>query len=163
MPGSPLSGGELHGTATSLPKRNSGRQESVRLEKELAAVQEELTLATAGNDPARFIALVEGADTDALDASIKEIETRIASLENDQRAVQETIGAAREALSRMNGGADAADMAENIQTLAARLQSDVSRFATLKLAAAVLHRGIEHIANRIKGRSWRERASCLQS
>ena len=126
-------------------------QESVRLDKELATVQEELTLATAGNDPAHFIALAEGADTDALDASIKEIETRIASLENDQRAVQETIGAAREALSRMNGGADAADMAENIQTLAARLQSDVCRFATLKVAAAVLHRGIEHYREQNQG------------
>ena len=42
----------------------------------------------------------------------------------------------------MSGSALAAETAENIQTLMARLQGDVSRFATLKLAAAVLHRGV---------------------
>jgi uncharacterized protein YhaN len=126
-------------------------QASVRLEKDLAAAQEELIVATGGDDPDRFIALVDEADSDTLDASIKELETRIASLENEQRAVQETIGAAREALSRMNGSAEAAEAAENIQTLMARLQSDVSRFATLKLAAAVLHRGIERYREQNQG------------
>ena len=57
----------------------------------------------------------------------------------------------REALSRMNGGADAADIAENIQTLLARLQGDVARFATLKLAAAVLDRGIERYREQNQG------------
>jgi uncharacterized protein YhaN len=126
-------------------------QASLRLEKDLAAAQEELILATGGDDPDQFIALVDGADSDALDASIKELETRIVTLENEQRAVQETTGAAREALSRMSGSADAADAAENIQTLMARLQGDVSRFATLKLAAAVLHRGIERYREQNQG------------
>lgn len=134
-----------------LAEAEQRSQAGTRLEKDLAAAQEELMIATAGDDPARFIAEVERADSDALDASIKELETRIASLENEQRTVQETIGAAREALSRMNGSADAADMAENIQTLLARLQGDVSRFATLKLAAAVLHRGIERYREQNQG------------
>ena len=51
----------------------------------------------------------------------------------------------------MSGSADAADAAENIQTLMARLQGDVSRFATLKLAAAVLHRGIERYREQNQG------------
>ena len=134
-----------------LAEAEQRSQAGARLEKDLAAAQEELMIATAGDDPARFIAEVERADSDALDASIKELETRIASLENEQRAVQETIGAAREALSRMNGSADAAETAENIQTLMARLQGDVSRFATLKLAAAVLHRGIERYREQNQG------------
>lgn len=86
-----------------LAEAEQRSQAGTRLEKDLAAAQEELMIATAGDDPARFIAEVERADSDALDASIKELDTRIASLENEQRAVQETIGAAREALSRMNG------------------------------------------------------------
>ncbi len=126
-------------------------QAGVRLEKDLADAQKELMIATAGDDPARFITEVEHADSDSLEASIKELETKIASLENEQRAVQETIGAAREALSRMNGGALAAEVGENIQTLMARLQGDVSRFATLKLAATVLHRGIERYREQNQG------------
>ena len=126
-------------------------QAGARLAKELAAAQEDLIVATAGDDPDRFIADVEAADPDALDASIKELETKLATLENEQRAMQETIGAAREALSRMNGSADAALAAENIQTLMAQLQGDVSRFATLKLAAAVLHRGIERYREQNQG------------
>jgi uncharacterized protein YhaN len=126
-------------------------QTSTRLEKDLSAVQAELLIATAGDDPARFITEVEKADSDSLDASIKELETRIGSLENEQRAVQETTGAAREALSRMSGSAVAAETAENIQTLFARLQGDVSRFATLKLAATVLQRGIERYREQNQG------------
>ena len=43
------------------------------------------------------------------------------------------------------------ETAENIQTLMARLQGDVARFATLKLAAAVLHRGIERYREQNQG------------
>jgi uncharacterized protein YhaN len=134
-----------------LAEAEQRSQAGARLEKDLAAVVEELRVATAGDDPARFIEEVEQCDSDALDASIKELDTRIASLENEQRAVQEATGAAREALSRMSGGSLAAETAENIQTLIARLQSDVSRFATLKLAAAVLHRGIERYREQNQG------------
>ncbi len=126
-------------------------QAGTRLARDIAAAQEDLMVATAGDDAARFIADVEAADSDGLDASTKELETRLAFMENEQRAVQETIGAAREALSRMNGSADAALAAENIQTLMARLQGDVSRYATLKLADAVLHRGIERYREQNQG------------
>ena len=134
-----------------LAEAEQRSQAGARLEKDLATVGEELLVVTGGDDPARFIKEVEQADSDALDASIKELETRIASLENEQRAVQETTGAAREALSRMSGGSQAAETAENIQTLMARLQGDVTRFATLKLAAVVLHRGIERYREQNQG------------
>ena len=139
------------GQTSELAEAEQRWQVGARLEKDLAAVGAELLVATAGDDPAGFINEVEQADSDALDASIKELETRIGSLENEQRAVQETTGAAREALSRMSGGSLAAETAENIQTLMARLQGDVARFATLKLAAAVLHRGIERYREQNQG------------
>lgn len=136
---------------TELVVAEQRSQAGTRLAKDHASAQEDLMVAIAGDDPARFVADVEAADPDAFDASIKELETRLAALENEQRGMQETIGAAREALSRMNGGADAALAAENIQTLIAQLQGDVARFATLKLAAAVLHRGIERYREQNQG------------
>ena len=51
----------------------------------------------------------------------------------------------------MDGSDRAAETAEEAQTLLARLQGDVARYATLKLAAAVMHRGIERYREKNQG------------
>ena len=52
---------------------------------------------------------------------------------------------------RMDGSDRAAESAEHAQTLLAQLQGDVARYATLKLAAAVMHRGIERYREKNQG------------
>ena len=65
--------------------------------------------------------------------------------------VNQTIGAERVELARMDGGDRAAEAAETVQTTLARLQADVDRYAALKLAAAVLQRGIERYREKNQG------------
>ena len=94
---------------------------------------------------------VERADPDVLESSIKELEDKIAAHEEELRRLDQTIGTKRAELARMDGSDRAAECAEKIQTLVVRLQGDVARYATLKLAATVLHKGIERYREKNQG------------
>jgi uncharacterized protein YhaN len=126
-------------------------QNFVRLEVARAACEEQLIAAAAGADLATFCHQVEQADPDTLDASIEELEAKITAQEEELRTLDQTIGTERGELARMDGSDRAAQAAEDVQTLLARLQGDVARFATLKLATVVMRRGIERYREKNQG------------
>ena len=136
---------------TQLPEAELRSQNRVHLESQLAAAKEQLMMNAAGDDLDSFASLAERADPSAIDASIAELDGRISALEEELRGIEQKIGAARTALSQMNGRGDAAETAENIQTLLVSLQKDVTRFATLKLATAVLNRAVERYREKNQG------------
>ena len=107
--------------------------------------------AAAGAELAVFCHQVEEADPGTLDASIDELDATIATQEEELRQLDQTIGTERGELARMDGSDRAAQAAEDVQTLLARLQGDVARYATLKLAATVMHRGIERYREKNQG------------
>ena len=86
-----------------------------------------------------------------MDSSLDELETRIAALEGDLEGVGQTVGAERQVLAGMDSRDGAAESAEKVQAIVARLQGDIARFATLKVAATVLHRGIERYRDKNQG------------
>ncbi len=134
-----------------LPEAERRSQDRARLDNDLAACEEQLIVNAAGSEIATFAAEVEQSDHDALDASIEESDARIAALEEDLRRLDQTIGAERGELARMDGGDGAAESAEKAQTLLAKLQGDVARYATLKLASSVLNRSIERYREKNQG------------
>jgi uncharacterized protein YhaN len=105
----------------------------------------------AGTDLATFCQQVEDADQSGLDVALEELEAKIKVQEDELRRLDQTIGAERAELARMDGSDRAALTAEEAQTLLARLQGDVARYATLKLAATVMHRGIEQYREKNQG------------
>ena len=126
-------------------------QDRVRLESDLAACEEQLLVIASGADPVAFATDVEQTDPDALESSIEELEARITAQEDALRGVDQTIGTERGELARMNSGEGAAESAEKAQTILAQLQGDIARYATLKLAAGVLHRSIERYRDKNQG------------
>ncbi|MGO9463460.1 MAG: AAA family ATPase [Isosphaeraceae bacterium] len=134
-----------------LPEAQRRSQDSTRLETDLAACTEQLLVEAAGADIGDFAAQVERADSSALESSIKELEDKIASHEEELRRLDQTIGTKRAELARMDGSDRAAECAEKIQTLVVRLQGDAARYAALKLAATVLHKGIERYREKNQG------------
>ena len=114
-----------------------------QLEANYAVCEEDLLNAAAGSELASFVAEIERTDPDLLDAASRDIEAKVAALEEELRQLDQTIGTERSVLARMDGSDRAAETAEVAQTLLARIQADVSRYTTLKLAEAVLERGIE--------------------
>jgi uncharacterized protein YhaN len=134
-----------------LPEAERRSLECIRLRSELAGSTEQLLAQAAGMDLEEFSRQVERADRTALDSSIDELEKQMACHEEELRQLDQTIGTKRAELARMDGSDQAALCAEKIQTLVARLQSDTARYAALKVAATVLHRGIERYREKNQG------------
>jgi len=133
------------------PEAERRSQNRARLEKDRAVCEEQLMAAAAGADLSSFAAEAENADPDGLDTCIEELDQNIATRDEALRSVDQTIGTERAELARMDGGDRAAETAELAQTLLARFHGDVVRYATLKLAAAVLNRGIERYREKNQG------------
>lgn len=134
-----------------LPEAERRSRDCVRLKMELAVCTEQLLVEAAGTDISDFSIQVERSDPAALESSIEGLDSQIASHEEALRQLDQTIGTKRAELARMNGSDKAAECAEKIQTLLARLQGDAARYAALKLAATVLHRGIERYREKNQG------------
>jgi uncharacterized protein YhaN len=134
-----------------LPEAERRSRDRARLEDDLGACEDQLGTLAASAGLAAFAEEVERADPDDLGPAIARRETEIEALEAELHQVKETIGAERGELARMNGGDDAAEAAEKAQNVSARLQADVALYAKLKLAAAVLNRGIERYREKNQG------------
>jgi uncharacterized protein YhaN len=134
-----------------LPEAERRSQDRIRLEAARAVCEEQLIVAAAGADLTVFCHQVEQADPGTLDASIDVLEATIGAQEEQLRRLDQTIGAERGELARMDGSDRAAETAELGQTLLAQLQGDVARYATLKLAATAMQRGIERYREKNQG------------
>ncbi len=143
-----------------LPEAQRRSQDCIRLETDLAACTEQLLVEAAGADIGDFAAQVERADPGALESSIKELEDKIASHEEELRRLDQTIGTKRAELARMDGSDRAAECAEKIQTLVVRLQGDAARMRPSSLPQRFCTRASSDIARRIRARSWPVRAHC---
>lgn len=134
-----------------LPEAERRSQELARLEADLGNCEEQLLVNAAGTDLLAFTSEIEQADPNALDPALDELETRIGGRECDLEHVGQEIGAERQALAGMDGRDGAAESAEKVQAIVAQLQGDIARFATLRVAATVLHRGIERYRDKNQG------------
>ncbi|SIO46935.1 Uncharacterized protein YhaN [Singulisphaera sp. GP187] len=134
-----------------LPEAERRSRDRARLEDDLRACEDQVIALGAGADLVQFASQVEQADADDLGPAIAQREADVAALESELHTVKETLGAERVELARMDGGDSAAEAAEKAQTITARLQTDVILYAKLKLAAAVLNRGIEKYREKSQG------------
>jgi uncharacterized protein YhaN len=126
-------------------------QNLIRLQASRATCEEQLLAAAAGIELTAFCHQVEEADPGTVDTSIEQLDATIATQEEDLRLLDQTIGTERGELARMDGSDRAAQAAEDVQTLLARLQGDVARYATLRLATTVMRLGIERYREKNQG------------
>jgi uncharacterized protein YhaN len=133
------------------PEAERRSQNRARLISERAICEEQLMTAGAGADLGAFTAEAENADPDALDTRIVELNDSITAGEEELRRLDQTIGTEKAELARMDGGDRAAETAERAQMILARFHRDVTRYATLKLAAAVLSGGIQRYRDKNQG------------
>jgi len=71
------------------------------------------------------------------------VKDRIDGLESDKTELLETRGAEQKALDMIDTSATAAEQAERAQNLLAKIEPDVQQYVRLRLASAVLQRGID--------------------
>jgi uncharacterized protein YhaN len=99
-------------------------------------------VAAAGTGLVAFATDVERANAEAVDASIAELDNQIAAWEERLQRANQAIGTEGAELARMDGGDRAAVVAESAQNVLAQLRAALERYTTLKLAEAILRRGI---------------------
>ncbi len=121
------------------------------IESELAEVARQLLRLSGGATIEAFVEEVMSVDPDGIGPQIVHLKEDIQQLHQERSGLDQTIGGERKELARMQGSAQAADLAEEGQRLLARLEGGVEKYARLRIASAVLSRAIERYRDKNQG------------
>ncbi|MFH1480492.1 MAG: AAA family ATPase [Pseudomonadota bacterium] len=123
----------------------------LRTESDLENLEEQLRKLSAGATIEEFVREALEVDPDGIQGQIEQLMEEMEALMKERSRLDQTIGRERSELGKMDGSERAALMAEEIQMILARLESDVEKYARLRLASAVLARSIERYRERHQG------------
>ncbi len=145
-----------------LPAAESASQERVALGDKLRDAEDQLAAASAGGALESFLREADAENADALPLRIEELSENIRRLEVERDALKRTVWDEQAALRAMDGRADAADAAEEVQVLLARIEADAGQYLRLQLARAVLREAIERYRKRAEGPVLRRAGELFQ-
>ncbi|MBT8363458.1 MAG: AAA family ATPase [Deltaproteobacteria bacterium] len=134
-----------------LPDAERRSDNRRRIETGLQNLDERLLQLSGGATVADFIKEALQVDPDSTDGEINLLEEEINRLNQEKSLLDQTIGEERNELSKMDGSARAAELAEDIQIQMGRLENDIEQYARLKIASKVLSRAIERYRDKSQG------------
>ncbi|QDU44537.1 Chromosome partition protein Smc [Symmachiella dynata] len=143
-----------------LPEIERRAGQRTELERQIAEVNSRLTDLAAGVSLHDFAESVSEYDVDAVRAEKGKLDDCIASLENERRITDESIGENRNELQRMDGQSLAAEAQQQAELLVSEIRQDAEEFIRLHLASVVLKQAIERYRESSQGPVL-ERASDL--
>ncbi len=114
-----------------------------RIENELEDMDRQLHKLSGGTTIEEFLEEVMSVDPDGIGPRMVRLNEEIRQRHLEKSELDQTIGGERKELSRMQGSAQAADLAEEGQRLLARLEGGVEQYTRLRIASTVLSRAIE--------------------
>ncbi|MGB6012225.1 MAG: hypothetical protein WBI57_13250, partial [Desulfobacterales bacterium] len=129
-------------------KRSDTRR---RIEADLNTTDQSLLQLSAGATVGEFVKEAAAIDPDSIAGEIERLDGDIQNLNQEKSELDQTIGSERTELSKMDGSARAADLAEKIQILLGGLGNDVENYARLKIATKVLSLAIERYREKSEG------------
>jgi len=134
-----------------LPEAERASAEAARLRRQWDDCREELLRLSAGETIETLMADAEAVHADELPERLRQLADAMAELHAERDKLLATIAVEKTELERMDPGAAAADAAEEVQSLLARIEPDVRHYVRLRLAAAVLREGIQRYRKRNEG------------
>jgi uncharacterized protein YhaN len=134
-----------------LPEAEKRSEQRRQIESELNSLNEQLRKLSAGATIDDFVTEAEEVDPDSIDAKIDRLKEEINALTQKKSELDQTIGSERTELSKMDGHARAATLAEENQLILGHLESDVEQYVRLRLASTVLHHAIERYREKNQG------------
>jgi len=134
-----------------LPEAERRSEKRRQIESGLKNFEEQLRKLSAGATINDFVEEASKEDPDEIDAEIDRLTEGIDELTGKKSKLDQTIGEERNELSKMDGSARAADIAEETQMLLGRLENDVEQYARLRIASAVLSQAIEGYREKNQG------------
>jgi uncharacterized protein YhaN len=134
-----------------LPVAEARSEEKEKMEHELRDLGTQLRKLSAGSTIEAFIEETGRVDPDAIDGRLDRINEETSKLTEEKSGFDQTIGTERNELSKMDGSAKAAELAEEIQRILGRLETDVEKYARLRVSSAVLAQAIERYREKHQG------------
>ena len=131
------------GEVDQLPQAERASEMAGRLDEKLASLEEQLFALAAGASIEVLLTEAQTVSADELPGRIEQIAQRIEQLDRQRGELQQSVGREENELARMQTDGGAADAAEEVQELLARLEGDVLHYVRLRLASAILREGIE--------------------
>lgn len=116
-------------------------------------LEEQIVARSAGASMADFIDEVDShaTEADAIPAKIADIEGQLKQLQQSRDDAFKNIYDIEERLKKMDGGSGAAELDLQCESLAASIEEDVRELMTVRIASAVLNKGIERHRSRNEG------------
>jgi len=118
---------------------------------ELEQLEAQLRKLSAGATLDEFVREAQTVDPDSIDAVVNRLTEEIDQLARHKSDLDRSIGREENELSKMDGSARAAELAEEAQALLARLETDVEQYARLRLASTVLNQAVERYREKNQG------------
>ena len=134
-----------------LPTAERASVAAATLRRQLHDCDEELLRLSAGATIESLVAEAETVHADELPAQLQKLDEQLAELQRERGVLQEAIGGEKAVLATMDSSAAAADAAEDVQNLLARIEPDVQQYLRLRLASVVLREGIERYRKKNEG------------
>jgi len=138
-------------TPAELPQAEERSSRRHRLEEQLQQLQTQMQPLLAGASISNFLTEAARIDLDRLDSQLQELTAECEKLDHNKDELSLIVGAEQNALASMDGNAAAADSADHAENLLASIETDAQQFVLLRLAAAVLQKGIERYRERNQG------------
>ncbi|MFZ0724476.1 MAG: AAA family ATPase [Desulfobacterales bacterium] len=130
-------------------ERRSTRRRQI--ESDLKNIDARLHKLSGGATVEDLMAEALAVDPDGIAGEIDCLAAAIEERASARSDLDQTIGSERAELSRMDGSAKAAELAEEFQVILGALDTDVTHFARLKIAARVLNLAIERYRDKSQG------------
>ncbi|MFP4572865.1 MAG: AAA family ATPase [Desulfobacterales bacterium] len=134
-----------------LPGAEQHAKDRRSLQEELKSLDERILALSAGATVDEFAKAAALVDPDTIDPEISRYDEAIAALSERKDSLIENIGSLGNEMSKMDGSAQAAELAEERQEILGRLQPDVEHYARVKIAARVLDTAIERFREKNQG------------
>jgi uncharacterized protein YhaN len=149
-------------SADELPEAERRSNRRRQIESDLKKIDARLHKLSAGATVEDFIEEALALDPDGIAGEIDRLTAVIEDRENAKSELDQAIGSERTELSKMDGSARAAELAEEFQVILGGLDTDVTHYARLKIASRVLSLAIERYRDKSQG-PLLKRASVLFS
>jgi uncharacterized protein YhaN len=138
-----------------LPEAEKQSAKRREVESELQTLEKQLLKLSAGAKVEAFVREAQRVDPDGIEPRIDRLNEGIEELNKKKSELDQTIGSERTELKKMDGGARAAELAEETQMILGRLDTDVEQYVRLRFASTVLNQAIERYREKHQGPTLR--------
>jgi uncharacterized protein YhaN len=131
-----------------LPEAENRSAKRQALESDIKMVETQILKLSAGTSIDDFVKEALACEPDSIDSKIDNFSENINILNKEKSIIDQAIGSERTELSKMDGSARAAILAEDTQAILGSLENNIEDYVRFKMAAAVLNESIERFRDK---------------